>query len=332
MSRAITRSAAIGALCCLLLALPASASAKRIFDIEHPGIAVEMSLRGSHGYRIKVENASRGLVRLTARRDDVFAEYTVKGRVTSRALYANFGRLGRVSVRFHRIGKPKTGGALPPLECKGKNPIRERGRFEGAIRFHGEQGFTEVSVDGARGSVVHRFKRKCSLPRGDRDATAAATERPGDVTLTSLIVGDRSRSRTVYLHTLGLQQEVEDGKPGLSFTLVGAAALERRGRVAIERAALIEGDSGSVLTSPLGMQPVTATVSLPSPFAGTGSYLEEPGLPPSWTGSLRVRLPGADRVPLTGPDFTAALCRGKNEKKVQRCVDDAILGRSFPRR
>jgi hypothetical protein len=202
MPRAITRSAATGALCCILLALPASASAKRLFDIDHPGIAVEMSLHGSHGYRIKIKSVSHGRVRLTAKNDSAFAEYTVKGRVTRRALNANFGRLGRVSVRFHRIGKPRTGVPLLPVKCKGKNPIREKGRFEGTIRFHGEQGFTEVSARGVKGSVVRRFKRECPLPRGGRDATAAATKRPGDVTLTSFIAGARSHGRIVALQTV----------------------------------------------------------------------------------------------------------------------------------
>jgi hypothetical protein len=327
MSRAIIRSGALGAVCCLLLTLPAGASAKGGFDVEHPGIAVTMSLPGSHGYRVTIESVPRGGVRLTARKEGVFAKYSVPGRVTDRVVKANFGRLGRVSVRFHRIGKPKTGGGpLPPLECKGKNPIREWGRFEGVIRFHGEQGYTDVSVKGTKGLVVHRFKRKCQFPTRDLDATTSVAGRPGDVTRTSLIVGARSPSRTVYLHVESAELETEKSKRGLVFTLVNAAVLEHRGRLAIERATLIEGGSESVLTSPLGVQPVTATVNLPKPFAGTGSYLEEPGQPPSWTGLLSVRLPGADRVPLTGADFTAALCRGQNEKKVQRCVDEAILG------
>jgi hypothetical protein len=107
---------------------------------------------------------------------------------------------------------------------------------------------------------------------------------------------------------------------------VVAETLERRGRVSIQMGTLIEWGPESILASPLGMQPVTAAVSLPRPFAGTGSYFEESGQPPSWTGSLRVRLPGADRVPLTGPGFTAALCRGQNEKKVKRCIDETAIG------
>src|SRR4029077_15549246 len=102
--------------------------------------------------------------------------------------------------------------------------------------------------------------------------------------------------------------------------LVPSGTAERRGRVKIRRGALIEGDAGSVLTSPFEVVPVTATVNLPSPFAGIGSYVEEAGVPPSWTGSLRVRLPGVDPVPLTGPGFTAALCRGSEIEKVQSCL------------
>jgi len=52
-------------------------------------------------------------------------------------------------------------------------------------------------------------------------------------------------------------------------------------------------------------------VGLPEPFAGHALYSSSPDSPPSWTGDLSVGLPGASKVPLTGPGFNAILCRGK---------------------
>jgi hypothetical protein len=263
-------------------------------------------------------------VRLTARKRDVTARYEVRGRVTRRSIHANFGRLGLISVRFRRTGKPKEGGRpFGLLKCKGRNPIHERGRFEGTIRFHGEQDFTAVSVSEAGGTVVRRFKRRCGFGAGKRSNPEAATS-DGDLgsgLSTTLIAGNRDHGRTVTFDAFEVDAELDGER--LFISLIFATASEHRGRIAIRRGAFIDGTPGSVLTSPPGAQPATATVDLPPPFAGTGSYLEEPGQPPSWTGSLRVRLPGLDALPLAGPDFTSALCNGTNEKEVDRCVKKA---------
>jgi len=144
---------------------------------------------------------------------------------------------------------------------------------------------------------------------------------PDSLLATTLIAGNRDHGRTVLFDAVELDAKLENERIFISLIVVGAS--ERRGRVSIQRAAVAEGDPGSILTSPLGVQPVTATVSLPKPFAGTASYLEEPGQPPSWTGSLSVRLPGLDPLPLAGPDFTSALCTGQDVKKLERCVDEA---------
>ncbi len=309
-----------------ILVLPPAASAKEIFDIEHPGIAATMVLRGSHGYQIKIEGVPGGRVRLKASKNGAFAEYEVAGRVTRHGLHANFGQLGRISVRFRRVGKPREGG--PPLDivkCKGRDPIREEGRFVGTIRFRGEQGFTGVAAHRTLGSVTHRFKRRCQLPRRQHGLPAATASLEDDASLltTALIAGTRSDGRTSVFTVIAAEAETPKGKRVPLLSLAAAATSERHGRVSIRRAALIDGDPGNVLASPLGEEPVTATVSLPRPFAGTASFVEEPPSPPSWTGSLHVRLPGAENVPLAGPDFTTALCRGKNQKKFKSCVDRA---------
>jgi hypothetical protein len=322
MPGAITRWGAIGAAALALLAVPATASAKRIFDIDHRGLAVRMSLRGSHGYRVKIENV-RGKVKLTASRDGLLAAYEVPGRVTRHGLRANFGRFGRVAVRFRRIGKSKI--SKPPLNilrCKGRNPIREHGRFEGTIRFHGEEGYTAVSASGAKGSVTVLFKRRCGFGgKGHHRPWARAAARKPEASFlgTALQVENEEAGRTTSLSIFSAEVKARKHERGLFLSFIAAGTSERRGRMTLEKAVLTEGDEGSVLASPFGVQPVTATVSLPRPFAGTGSYLEQPGSAPSWTGTLHVRLPGAD-VPLTGPGFTADLCRARNPDRFDACL------------
>ena len=310
-----------------ILGLPAAASARDAFDIEQPSVGAEMSVQGSHGYEIRIGGGAQGRVGVTAvkrtpGRGLVVASYEVPGRVTRRGVHANLGQLGRVSVRFRRIGKPKVSRPPGARKCKGRDPIIERGRFEGAIRFHGEKGFTDVTVQGAKGAVRRVFKRQCSGPDRNRGAGAAAVN-PTDLDSplgTALLTGTEDRGRTVSFSIVSIEEPGEDKPFFLSIASAGTA--ERRGRISIERAAVVAIDRKNFPASPLGVEPVTATVSLPKPFAGTASYLEEAGSPPSWTGSLKVQLPGAE-VPLAGPGFTAALCRERNVKKFDSCLTEA---------
>lgn len=309
-----------------ILALPAAASARDAFDIEQPSVGAEMSVQGSHGYEIRIGGASGrvGVVAVNSEEGSstVVASYEVPGRVTRSGVHADLGRLGRISVRFRRVGKPKVSRPPSARRCKGRDPIVERGRFEGAIRFHGEKGFTDVTVQGAKGAVRRVFKRQCSGPDRNR-GTGAAAVNPTDLDSplgTALIAGTEDRGRTASLSIVSIEEPSED-EPFFLF-VASAGTAERRGRISIERAAVFVNDRENLLTSPLGVEPVTATVSLPKPFSGTASYLEEAGSPPSWTGSLKVQLPGAE-VPLTGPGFTAALCRERSVKKFDTCLTEA---------
>ncbi|MEX2448478.1 MAG: hypothetical protein WD404_07020 [Solirubrobacterales bacterium] len=72
----------------------------------------------------------------------------------------------------------------------------------------------------------------------------------------------------------------------------------------IERAATSLGPERSFVFDPgLG----TATVSPPRPFSGSATLTPGPGGTTTWTGSLKVDLPGRKGVPLATPSFTASL-------------------------
>lgn len=87
-------------------------------------------------------------------------------------------------------------------------------------------------------------------------------------------------------------------------TLFSASATERRGGMIVERAALASGREGSfVFDTGLG----TATVAPPRPFSGTATLGANADGTTSWSGSLRVDLPGRKGLALATPSFTAGL-------------------------
>jgi hypothetical protein len=305
----------------VVLGLPASAAAQQGPGPKHGEVRPRMILRGSHGYRITIDATSHGTVALTAGRGGGAATYLIPGRVTSHGIRANLGRLGRIAVRFRRIGKPRVLKPLPRAhgrKCPG--PIGERGRFEGTIRFRGEQGYTKVAVRGADGSVIRTSPDSCRNGAGaHRDQARAQADDDSSVLTTALLATSRRRGLEVRFGVVSAEIE-ELGERELLFNLAVVSTSERRGRISIVRYGVTQGNAGSIKASPLGVQPVTATVGLPKPFSGTASYLEEAGAPPSWTGSLKARLPGAE-VPLTGPDIRAVLCRQQSRKKLNECLE-----------
>jgi hypothetical protein len=73
--------------------------------------------------------------------------------------------------------------------------------------------------------------------------------------------------------------------------------------------ALIFLGSGSSFQITDPSQPTAgASLNPPAPFAGSATFLQESATPPTWTGDLRVDLPGFGTVPLTGPGVKASLC------------------------
>lgn len=304
-----------------LLSLPAGAVAKPGYEVENRSLHLTMHAAAANGYRLTVETRGHRQVLLTVSRGDTFVIYRTTGSISRRGIKVDLGSLGRISVRFAGERQPfelfpglniplPPGLALPHRDCHGKRPVREVGRFRGTIQFRGENGFTRLQTHRARGEVGRFYRRVCkrgsltfSRPRQNAGLFAG-------VRINLLVATDHSRNRTVGFEALDLafgpgDQELDE--------LLGAIAVtwlrERREGLRILRGAIASGDEGSLLTSPPQAQPVTATVALPESISGTAEYRKEVGSPASWVGSLEARLPGAGVVPLTGPGFSATLCR-----------------------
>ena len=53
----------------------------------------------------------------------------------------------------------------------------------------------------------------------------------------------------------------------------------------------------------------SASLTPPAPFSGKAPTSRPAAADKSWTGSLAVSFPGAENLPLTGPQFTTQLAR-----------------------
>jgi hypothetical protein len=285
-----------------------------------PGAAadtiMDMFLHSSNGYTLEITGVTGRTVTLTLSksvgRGTVYATYSVGGRVNPKGISANFGRLGRVSIGFH------SSAPLPARGCGGKRSIHRTGRFEGTIRFRGEQGFSAVSATRVEGVLG----RRCSPASRARPAPAAQTSgRSPRYFLTHFVAAAKSSRQTIVIDSSTLGMLLPDGQLRDPRTLLLAELEEERGRVSIERSAIVRSEP--IPASPLGTTPVTASLAPQTPFSGLGAYREEAGLPATWTGDLNVDLPGAEDVPLVGPEFTAILCRGELDPELDRCRDRA---------
>ena len=303
------RSAVYLACATTLLGLaPATVSAQPGFEVLERGLRLQLSAHGSNDYSIVVVTAGHRRVTLSARKAGVAATYTTTGRVTRQGISATFGELGRISVRFRGERRPFPGLLPPGLEaflpdldlprrrCHGRKPVREVGSFHGVIRFEGEDGFTRIDEPRARGEVERFYTRVCERWPGSAgkpvggDPGGEGPDGLPDLKVSLLYAADRSPGRKVAFETLGL----ELGRPpkGFGLFVAGGTVVEHEDRMLIVRQAVKVGDQGSVILSPPGTSPTTATIALPGPlFSGTADYRKEPGSAASWTGSLSVRPP-----------------------------------------
>jgi hypothetical protein len=287
-----------------------------------PGAAAEthlqMSLPSSNGYRLAIFGTPGAPValELTKRTEKgiQYTTYSIDGAVTPREIKGNFGRFGRIDVSF----RPNRPGGRPSRGCGSKGLTRERGTFVGTIRFRGEQGYSSASATRAKGTVLH-FCSRASKPWRNPLQRTVPRASPAFYEISLVAEAERGRQE-IELQSETVSPLGADGTLADPTTVVSAEIEEEQSRIGIKRTAIVLAEPPT--PSPLGATPTTALLTLPNPFSGTGSYREEAGVPASWTGDLRVDLPGAENQPLVGPDFTAVLCRGKSGNgKFRRCLE-----------
>lgn len=290
-------------LTCIAIAClsPTSASAKSGYFVEPARKTIEINVKGTNGYRLQAWHGGGRMIDLSARKGASFVSYFVRGRRTpTNAIDADFGDLGRVSMRFHWPSSSPPEHLAPADNCKGRDSIVRTGTFRGHFRFAGELNYTTVDTNHASGKIVKTFKQTCKNEEGKESHTphlpfqwtllhAASESGPG------LLGFDASRITWRSQRALHVS------------SFFGASSFESDHRVSIIRSVSASAgvDAFSITTS--NGHPQSAIISPPQPFSGTASFQRNADGSTSWTGSLSVSFPGTEQVPLTGPDWKAQL-------------------------
>jgi hypothetical protein len=244
-----------------------------------------------------------------------FSTYIARGEASARSIRADFPGFGRVAMRFHPSGRvthlgPRGGGCGLPRAAS------RAGVFRGEVDFEGEGGYTSAHVHSARGDVVVPLPSRCT--RAARSPRRAAAWMPPPAAGMLRAAGLPSRTippapsgpKTTFIEALrksplGLTvfDAIGDGNRPARYI---AAVEQSEGQVAVYRLALGLAPS-QTFASDSALS--SASVSPPAPFGGEGAYRQAGGGDRSWTGSLAVSFPGAENLPLTGPQFTVQLAR-----------------------
>jgi hypothetical protein len=224
--------------------------------------------------------------------------YVARGTVTPTRIAANFGKFGRVDVRFRPSGR--VAKSKPRRRCRGVDHFTSRlGVFVGGIRFSGEKHYATVRAHRAKGRIRSPLQLRCvgSFFRPRPGRRARPVRQHPSFTPTFLVAGWRHAIAATEL--LSFRSKRVTLFLAISEESMGSMA-ELRYAIATARSKVF--DMNDALTA--------ATIAPPAPFHGKGIYAAAPDGTASWTGPLSVSFPGAPRTPLTGPQFEVELSAG----------------------
>ncbi len=274
--------------------------------------ASEFTLPGSNGYRITVSaepsDSGPADIQLSAEGRNATVVYGARGTATRTSMKASFGRLGRVSLRFRPSGKVRR--VKVPKKCLKERPpvvTARLGTYVGTIRFRGERGYTKVSAHHVNGGIGDPLANTNKKLRCEKPVTNAQTMR--ELKEVALSASAQRAGIAFQASRLPVQFSRVNSPAGASIPkqdhyLFWVFAGERAERMSIFRSVAAGGPASDfVFDDALA----SATVSPPLPFVGSGSFLRSADGSTSWTGSLRVPVPGLGTVRLTEPGFQAEL-------------------------
>ncbi len=318
----------VGAALLALLALPSGTVARPGSEVRHRSLHLITTTFATRGYIVNVETVGHHRVILSAQKNGQVAQYTVRGKVSRHRIRADFGRFGRVNLRFHGQRRPfqvkQSKGDKSRdkrRRCRGRKPEREVGEFRGAVEFDGQRLFTRLAVGGLEGELRRSYRQVCWLrrpgrrPRAHISTTPTVVQRAGipSTTFTLALLSARAHSDGAVTHFSAINLEAPAGIPlprSERFSIVTAYRQERVGRIRVFRSTFLSAGPGEVRISRRGVHPAKARVELGSPFSGSALFRDGTSKSPSsWRGDLAVRLPGSGALSLTGPRAHASLCR-----------------------
>lgn len=296
------------------LTLPAGAAAKPGYEVRPASAQLDLFLGERDGFAYSVSAGDGQQVQLLVERELFSAVvYSVKGRVSSSRIEADFGELGRIDVRVKLAGSRSKRSRERNGRCRRRAPLFLRGSYRGAIEFTGEGAVPGISSKRGDLRFTRRFRGICKL----RSPKESDLPRGLRIDVGALRAHAESEGRTTAFEAFSAAPR--DGA-ALSIGLLLALTTERRDRVRISRLGL-EIFSLGIVMSRRGKDPLTVRIKAEeAPFAGRALYSRSSGSGATWTGNLSARLPGAGRVPLTGPGFSVDFCRRTSFEAVEDCL------------
>jgi hypothetical protein len=297
----------------------------------------EADLPSAHGYALILRASDHRNIELAVEREP-FAEpyvtmfYRVKGHVGQHGVKADLGRFGRVDLHF--VGNPQEEHFHYPNCSSGAQVTTRYGVLEGLFEFEALERKIETTAHRVEGRTREEPARTCTpkpsrvVEGGDESSYArpAPTEGKGEGFVADFSALAHTGGRTIEIYAVKLNDEIGPGiVPDMAVT-----STRRFGRVLVstsvhapESEEEAPGEGALFSITGKGTRPHRATLSAPVPFSGTGTYAYKPGSPPTFLGSLEVRIPGEGTLPLAGPEFHAALCNFAEVVR-QRACEEAV--------
>ena len=278
----------------------------------------EFRARGANGFRIYVTGTPGGVRLVASRRHEAAVYLDRLGVADQNQMHANFGRLGKITLRFHPLRKARRTFERPAgwTRCEWK-PRDQYGYFTGTVAFHGEEGFTALRKHKVYGRAAPAQRLKCITRSAGTSNGSVSKSNPNsqsELSITSLyplrlfIAGGEAISGIRALVRGGVSLNLATlPRTGVPFRAESIQEISR-GRVVIIRLLVAKGPWDSLMID--ANQNVTVTP--PSPFSGKVVYRRcAPRSSMTWSGSLRVSLPGLSNKAFAGrKGFTADLKPG----------------------
>jgi len=253
------------------------------------GAQTILRVPGSNGYTITIRGSAKS-VKLVATKGHSAAVYdTARSLSDSYDLEASFGRFGMIAAKFVPQGN-LTDENLPDHCRTSVGSLGKFGHFLGRIEFHGEEGFTEVKADHARGFAIPGRRLVCKRQTGGaHEEMQGPRRRPSLVSFTFPVKGSTTfwagRNAFSRIDIPGVSLKLGTlPKKGIAFS---AKSLASKDGVGITRVTATRGPLESFVIAD-----ATAKLSPPFPFSGIGKF---DSCKVRWFGSLSVALPG-DRI------------------------------------
>jgi hypothetical protein len=311
--------------CALLFATAAEAR-----TVVHPGsFFFEAKLPSSDGYSVFLRGYGHRRIELQLGSESFDEPYTTMtyrttGRVDRHGIEADFGEFGRVEMRFS--GAPKRSAVRFPNCRAAKQGVNQSGVLRGSFEFKSLGEVVELTADRVEAETQHLPKRTCTpkpskVRSGGPDFSGMRRPRQAELgSLRTFLARGHMAGRTIDLYAVRLDGLVVD-MAATSTRRFGSVLVSTSVHAPFEAAGSFKAIVFSVTGR--GPRPSGAKLSAPAPFSGSGTYRKQPGMRPSWLGSLAVEIPGEGTLPLVGPGFRAILC-GYASNKLQRACEGTV--------